>query len=131
MSSRGSGKRGDGEGSIRQRSTGGWEARFRTPDGKQDSVYGKTRREVQDKLRTVQRDQANGLDLGRGRQTLGVFLDAWLGEAKRRLRPKTYTTYEHIVRVHLKPHLGRHSLVNLGPQHVQEFLNRQSLTGLS
>src|SRR5687767_4799769 len=95
------GKRGDGEGSIRQRSTGSWEARLRTPDGQQRSVYGRTRREVQEKLRAMQRGQAHGLDLARGRQSLSAFLDAWLEDAQRRLRPKTYKTYEHIVRIHL------------------------------
>ena len=50
--------RGNGEGSVRKRSDGNWEARYtagHTPDGKQQSksVYGRTRAEVAQKLGTA------------------------------------------------------------------------------
>jgi integrase len=125
------GKRGNGEGSPRQRSDGRWEWRYRTPDGRQRSVYGKTRREAQQKMREAQRAHENGLDAARGRQTVAAFLDDWLAHAQPRIRPKTYRFYEQIVRVHLKPCLGRHRLDSLGPQHVQAFLNRQAAKDLS
>lgn len=124
-------RRGSGEGSIRQRPDGRWEGRYRTPDGMQRSVYGTTRREAQTKLRAAQRAQESGLDVANGNQTLAAFLDAWLDDTKPRLRPKTHKFYDHIVRVQLKPGLGRHRLRNLGPQHVQAFLNRQEQSGLA
>jgi integrase len=62
---------------------------------------------------------------------VATFLDAWLAHAQPRIRPKIYRFYEQIVRVHLKPGLGRHRLGSLGPQHVQAFLNRQASAHLS
>ena len=82
-------------------------------------------------MNEAQRADANGIDTLRGRQTVAAFLDAWLNDAKLRVRPKTYRFYEQIARVHLKPVLGRHRLASLGPQHVQAFVNAQIERGLS
>lgn len=50
-------KRFNGEGSIRQRSNGSWEARYTNPLlDKQQSVYGKTKQEVQKKLKEKLRE---------------------------------------------------------------------------
>src|SRR5437773_2406815 len=51
--------------------------------------------------------------------------------ARPTVRPKTYTSYESIVRVHLKPGLGRLPLARLTPQQVQAVLNAKASTGLS
>lgn len=50
---------------------------------------------------------------------------------KATLRPKTYQTYEQLVRVHLDPGLGRIRLDRLTPAHVQQFLNAKAADGLS
>src|SRR5438067_2094829 len=46
--------------------------------------------------------------VGRSRQTLGVYLDDWLEKHRVRkpLRLSTYTRYECIIRVNIKPVLG-------------------------
>ena len=45
-------KRFNGEGSIRQRSNGSWEARYTNPiTNKQQSVYGKTKQEYRKNLK--------------------------------------------------------------------------------
>ncbi|MGH2603508.1 MAG: hypothetical protein ACRDJ9_29505, partial [Dehalococcoidia bacterium] len=49
-------KRGHGEGTIGQRKDGRWEARITLPDGKRRAIYGKTRRQVADKLVAELRD---------------------------------------------------------------------------
>lgn len=50
-------KRFNGEGSIRQRSNGSWEARYTNPiTNKQQSAYGKTKQEVQKKLKEKLRE---------------------------------------------------------------------------
>ena len=56
-------RHGHNEGSIRQRTDGSWEVRISLPNGKRKSLYGKTRREVQDKLRVAQRDLDAGHDI--------------------------------------------------------------------
>src|SRR5215204_4939230 len=100
-------KRGNHEGNIRQRPDGTWEARVSLPGGKRKSLYGKTRREVQDKLRVAHRELDAGLDLTAGRQTVGQYLTQWLSAAVRpSVKTKTYEGYESIVRVRLMPRVG-------------------------
>ncbi len=125
-------RRGHGEGSIKQRADGLWEARVSLLGGKRKSLYGRTRKEAQHKLRGALRDLDAGLDLGTGRQTVGAFLDRWLADVvEPTLAPKTVASYRDIVRVHLKPELGRHELSKLTPQHVQALLRGKKTAGLS
>jgi hypothetical protein len=129
-------RRGANEGTIRERKDGRWEARVLVtgPDGRRTrwSLLGRTRADVRDKLQAAQRAEADGLPALGERLTVGGFLDAWLRDAVRsKVRPKTFASYESIVRVHLGPSLGRLSLSRLTPQHVQAVLNAKAGTGLS
>jgi integrase len=102
------------------------------PKGKPKSFYGKTQAEALEKKRNALRDQDNGIDLGQKKLRVGEFLDRWLEDvAGPKVRPKTYRFYEQVVRVHLKPGLGRHDLAKLTPVHVQRFLNEKKAAGLS
>ncbi|MDQ3694357.1 MAG: site-specific integrase [Chloroflexota bacterium] len=125
-------RRGHGEGSIKQRADGLWEARVSLESGKRKSFYGKTRREAQDKLRAALRDIDAGLDLSAGRQTVGQFLDRWLADVvKPTVRPKTHQSYAQLVRLYLKPAIGHHQLGKLSPQHVQAMMSAKTAAGLS
>ncbi|CAA9560368.1 MAG: hypothetical protein AVDCRST_MAG73-3629, partial [uncultured Thermomicrobiales bacterium] len=125
-------RRGHNEGNIKQRTDGLWEARVSLPGGKRKSLYGKTRKDVQDKLRAALRDLDAGLDLGTARQTVGQFLDTWLADVvKPTLAPKTYESYAVMCRVHIKPGLGHHQLSRLTPQHVAALLKAKQDAGLS
>jgi integrase len=73
------GKRGNGEGSVRQRPDGTWEARVSLPDGRRKSLYAKTRQEAARKLAAAHRDRDQGLPVLTGdRLTLGTLFDDWL-----------------------------------------------------
>ncbi|CAA9379473.1 MAG: hypothetical protein AVDCRST_MAG93-9070, partial [uncultured Chloroflexia bacterium] len=125
-------RRGHNEGTIRQRTDGAWEARLSLPGGKRKSFYGKTRREVQDKLRTAQRDLDNGVDLTTEKLTIARFLDQWLAASiKPSVRAKTYEGYESIVRVRVVPHIGRKSLGRITPLEVQALYADLATAGLS
>lgn len=125
-------RRGHGEGSIKQRPDGRWEARVSLPGGKRRSFYGTTRKEAQDQLRAALRDIDAGLDLAAGRQTVGHFLEEWLADVVApKLAPKTISSYRDVVRVHVKPALGHHQLAKLTPQHVQAMMSAQTGAGLS
>ena len=72
---------GRGEGLIRQRSDGEWEAMVSLcydNDGKRvsRSVFGRTKAEVQEKLRSLQNDTASGQILEPSNLTLGQYLDS-------------------------------------------------------
>jgi integrase len=128
-------RRGHGEGSIHQRKDGRWCASVdlgRSPTGKRvrKNVYGKTRKEVADKLKALHNSQGNGVDLSVERVTVSVFLDRWLADiVSTRNKARTYDGYKQIVDHHLKPHLGKHQLAKLTPVHVQAMLNSLAAAG--
>ncbi|MGI8475082.1 MAG: tyrosine-type recombinase/integrase, partial [Thermomicrobiales bacterium] len=125
-------RRGHGEGCIRERVDGRWEALVSLPNGKRKSFFGKTRKEALDKLRAALRDLDAGLDIAAGTQTVGDFLDRWLADVvEPSVRPSTHRGYESVIRCHLKPAFGHVRLTKLTPQHVQNLLNDQSKAGLA
>lgn len=130
------GKRGDGEGTIRQRKDGLWEAAYSYRDAlgnlKRRSLYAKTQREVAEKLRTALRAVDQGGAVNTDRQTVAQFLDRWLEDVvKPSVRAKTHHSYAQLTRLHLSPMLGKHQLAKLTPQHVQAFMNAKLAAGLS
>lgn len=104
-------KRGNGEGTIRRRNDGRWEARYtvQTLKGpKQKSVFGKTRKEVNEKLTKVQADRNQGLVFDSENMTVGEYLDKWLKTAVRHsVRQSTFERNQQIVQGHIKPAIGK------------------------
>lgn len=129
-------KRGQNEGSLYKRSDGRWAAAISLGyvggKPKRKTVYGDTRSEVQRQLTAILRDQQRGIPIVVERQTVAEFLERWLADVvKPSVRPRTHTSYSQLVRLHLKPSLGRVSLAKLTPQHVQQFMNEKLAAGLS
>ena len=129
------GRRGNGEGSISRRKDGRWEAKYtaHTADGpKHRALYGKTRKEAADKLAKALADRASGYTFDTENMTVGEYLDRWLNDSDRgSVRTSTYERHEQIVRLHLKPALGRVKLSKLTPAHVQGLYRDKLDSGLS
>lgn len=89
-----------GSGSIRKRPDGRWEARYTSGDnpqtGKQvqHSIYGKTQKEVREKLRSITAKIDKGVYTEPIRITLGEWLDTWLKEYTGNMKPHTKKSYE-------------------------------------
>lgn len=109
------GKRGNGEGSIRRRADGRWEARMALPDGGRKSVYGETRAEVAGKLTAALKTAADGLPLPSEKLTVAAYLADWLAMKRPTLKASTYVRYEQFIRLHLVPALGTTKLAKLAP----------------
>ena len=130
-------RRGNGEGGIYQReSDGKWCASvdlgFVNGKRRRKVIYGKTRKEVADKLKALHRDQAVGINISLQPQTVQEFLETWLEQTvKRRNRVRTYEKYAQDIRHHIGPALGRYQLTKLTPEHVQTMLNALVDQGLS
>jgi integrase len=63
---------------------------------------------------------------------LDQYLDQWLAKAaKPRLRPKSYTDYEALLRLHIRPSLGNKPLGAIGPLDIQTVYARMFERGLS
>jgi len=116
------GRRGHGEGSIYQReSDGKWcavvDLGWVRGKRKRKVIYGRTRKEVAEKLKVILRDQQQGLPVATERQAVGQFLDRWLNEVmKHTLEDSTFETYGRRIRLHIVPHIGRVALRTLGAQ---------------
>lgn len=126
-------KRGNGEGSIYYRNSDKkWVGSVTLGKGKRKVIYGKTRKEVQEKLKIVLHDQQQGTLVTAQPQTVAHFLTDWLENThRRRLRPRTYERYREALYLHIIPSLGHIQLQKLTAQQVQAFYTRKADEGLA
>jgi integrase len=85
-------RRGHGEGAIYQReSDGKWCASvdlgFLNGKRRRKIIYGKTRKEVADKLKALHRDQVAGINIAPEQQTVQQHLEQWLEQSIKPQRP--------------------------------------------
>lgn len=94
---------------------------------KRKAFYGKTEKEVRDKLQDAGHSLRRGT-LGRaGRLTVGDWLTRWLVDsAKPTTRPSTYRRYAQVVDQYLAPAIGRIQLERLTPADVRSMLNSKA-----
>ncbi len=128
-------KRGNGEGSIYRRKDGRWVGQYTvyTAQGpKYRYIYGKTRAMVAEKLTKAMASRDSGLVFDAGNLTVGDYLDNWLRDSVGgTVRDRTFERHEQIVRLHIKPTLGRLKLNALAPAHVQGLYRDRLDSGLA
>lgn len=142
-------KRANGEGSMRKRSNGSWEGRITVGadpvTGKliSKSIYGRTQREVREKMKALQEGGQQAGDppaaslplsaefppsaetpAGPKEMTVGEWLDTWLKEYLADVKPGTMINYESVVRLFLKPVFGNIPLSQLRTPMIQKFYNK-------
>ena len=118
-------RRGNGKGSIAQRSDGRWCAQVTTGysgTGRRirRTVSGKTKREVQDRLTRLQSQKLDGTLCETGRLTVAQYLERWLSDCARpTLGDSTYDNYQRMVRKQIITRIGGVQLSALTPLQVQ------------
>jgi integrase len=115
-------RRGKDEGAIYRRSDGLWVASLNlgmvNGKRKRKTVYGKTRREVTEKLRELQQQQQAGVNLAAERQTVEQYLSYWhQHHVQPSLDAATVKRYEQVIR-HIVLAIGHVHLHRLSPQHI-------------
>ena len=116
-------KRGNGEGSIQQRSDGTWSAAITLgvdpATGKQQrrTRRAPTRAAAVQALKELHEQYAH-LDYSTP-QTVTDYLRRWLRSAKDTVRPRTYESYKGTLERHVMPYLGSRHLDTLKPMHLQ------------
>ena len=124
--------RAKGEGSITKRKDGRWEARitvgYDPGTGKpiRKSFYGKTQREVKDKMQTAQSQVTAGDWLEPSRATVEDWMTIWAEDYTGHLKPRTAIMYKGYINNHIIPGLGKAPLQKLQPHDVQKFYNKLS-----
>jgi integrase len=131
-----SARRGHGEGSIHRRSDGRWcgviDLGWHDGKRKRKYIYGKTRRDVVEKMTSASHANVKGLPLPDERRTTGNYLEWWVQEVvPGTVKVQTEHGYARVIRAYVIPHVGRVPLARLGPQHVQSMLRTLEHRGLS
>lgn len=122
-------KNAQGAGTIRKRSDGRWEARFTTgfdpATGKQvqKSIYGKTQREVREKLTELTMEVDTGTYIEPNKMTLEQWMEIWLSEYMFDKKWSTVKHYKAQARTSIIPALGHYPLSQLDPHLIQTFYN--------
>ncbi|MCL2279490.1 MAG: site-specific integrase [Oscillospiraceae bacterium] len=126
--------RASGEGSIRKRADGRWEARYydpREPDPKKQrkSIINKSQKFVIDRLRTVQAEINGGETmLVKNNPTVAEWLELWMNEYKlAELRDTTFETYRSNISISINPIIGEIKLKKLTGLNIQMMYNRLQL----
>ena len=121
-----------GGGTIRQRPDGRWEARYTlgidpgTGKQIQKSVYGKTQKEVRQKLTAITAEIDNGVYQEPCKMTVNEWLDIWLKDYQIGVKDSTAYLYERQAKLYLRPALGNIPLETLKAHTVQRLYNSLS-----
>ncbi len=122
-------KASNGSGSIRQRSDGRWEARYvvgidpATGKSIRKSIYGKTQKEVRQKLRAAVAAVDDGTYVEPSKMTVGQWLDIWAAEYLGAVKPLTVQAYRGKIRLYIKPAIGAVRLDRLDAHTIQSMYN--------
>lgn len=114
-----------------------WEARytegFDPGTGKQiqRSITGKTQKEVSQKLKAAVAAIDAGTYKAPCKMSVGEWLDIWVAEYLKNVKPLTEQNYKKQVNKHLKPALGAMKLEALDAHTIQKFYNSLTSMGLS
>ncbi len=127
-------KRGNGAGSVYHRkSDNKWVGSISLENGKRKVFYGKTQKEVQDKVNEALYQQQKGMLITAPNEPLKVYLERWLEVVcmPPNLRVSTYVKYKKTINTYIIPAIGRVPLQKLEPLHVKRLYNNQLKRGLS
>ncbi len=130
-------RRAQGESSITKGSDGRWHGFVSMgtgTGGKRDRrhVSAKTRGEVVEKIRELERRRDAGVTAASGTTTVAAWLDHWVENiAVNRVRPWTLESYQGLIRRHITPAIGHVRLARLQPEHVEQLHAEIRAKGLS
>ncbi|MEZ6035671.1 MAG: site-specific integrase [Planctomycetaceae bacterium] len=131
------GKRGTGEGTVFKRADGRWVGSVslgfdQTGKRVRKVVYGKTQKEVNEKLDDLKQQRKHGAKAIVGKDTVEAYLQRWLdNDVEVNGEPKTLQEYEMATRLYVTPFIGHLKLAKLdGEQLVnwQATLKRKKFT---
>jgi len=121
-------RRKKGKGSIYKRSDGKWRGQFWLGDDRK-SVTGRTKKEVEDKIKILEMEERGRLNNGRN-LLYEDFLDSWLETKKNNVSVNTWSYYNQLVRDYIKPSLGMMILKDIKPGYIQKLYNEMSRKGI-
>jgi integrase len=121
-------RRGNGEGSILLRSDGRWQARVSFGyggDGKRKrfSIYGRTKKDVHEKLLKLRSQRNDNTLTQQGKQTVSQFLNHWL-QNRAEISDRTRDNYQRSIDQQIGRRIGAIQLSKLTPMDVQSLYSQ-------
>lgn len=116
-------RKSNGDGSLRQRPDGRWEGRYTGPDGRQHSVYGKTKTACREAMKRKQAEVLTGSWMEPARLTVVQWLQTWLDNYCQHLKPSSLKNYRCYTKTYFTPAFGNLQLSKLKPAHCQALFN--------
>lgn len=114
--------RGHGEGTIYQRKDGRWTAGITLENDQRKYFYGKTRKEVADKLHQALHEQKQGMLATGPQQTVEQFMTYWLENIhKPTIELRSYVTYRGLLKNHIFPVLSKTRMQQVTPEKLEKF----------
>jgi integrase len=123
-------RRASGEGTVYLRGDGRWAGVVTLAHGKRKFVYGKTQGDAMVKKRKLEDARDNGMLDGADR-ILNIFADEWLAYKRANVSTRTYERYEQLVRIHVRPVLGKRRLQQIVPTDFATLYSALLIKGLS
>ena len=128
------GKKSNNEGSIYKDKQGRWRGvvTVYTSNGKQKKkyYYGKTKKEVSDKVSSTLAEIRSHTYLEPSSMTLSEWLQIWLDTyCKNNVRSSTFVNYETFLHKHITPMIGSIKLCDLNAITLQQFYNDRLKNG--
>lgn len=122
-------KNAQGAGTIRKRPDGRWEARYTvgfdpaTGKQKQKSIYGKTQKEVRERLAEITTELDDGTYIEPSKMTLEAWIEVWLEDYMFDKKWSTIKHYKAQAKAHILPTLGKVPPLPAGPSRHPIFLS--------
>ena len=96
---------------------------------KRKDIRAKTRKQLDQKVRTWKLIIQEGLSSEAGNMTVAEFCTEFLDQAKITTKPNTYASYKLVIQKHVLPELGTVKLRGLNPMQLQRWVNKISAQG--
>lgn len=115
---------------VSVRKDGRYQARYML-NGKRYTIYGKTQKEVERKLRDAKYEMDHGIYAKPNKVTVDEWYKTWVKEYRENVvREGTLVSYEHHYK-HIGSVIGKMKLQAVRPEHLQKILNRMKAEGYS
>jgi integrase len=100
---------------------------------RQTRISRPTKHEVEVEVAKLTAGKADGTysEAAASKITVAEYLDKWLKHISATIRPASHGRYSEVVRLHIKPELGKVQLAKLTPLQVQRFYGKLLDDGLS
>ena len=118
--------RANGEGSIYKypKGTGKWIAQMQLENGQYKRRRARTQREAREKLKQLQAEFAQGVNLSAVQPTLSAWCTIWLETFATNLKPNIRENYQFVIRRYIDTApIGKRKLEKLTPAEVQAWVN--------